>query len=410
MRILHVMHHSLPGTDGYSIRAKYLLEAQVAFGHDVTVLTSPSQGPDAVDADIAGIRYRRSHYTPAERRWVPQATKHLVFGRSIGRRLERLLDSEAFDIVHAHTPFTVALPAMSQARRRQLPFVYEKRNLWEETAVARGKAVGRWPWYQLARGVDRWVSRRADAVCTITEALKQHTIDAGVATENIFVVGNGVDTQAFTPQAAPPELRAQCAADGDFVIGFVGSFFSFEGLPMLLEAFARLLAKHPRARLVLVGDGEDKARLDARVAELGLQHAVWLVGRVPHDRVLPFCAAMDVLVYPRLRSPLTEMISPLKPLEPMAMGRCVLGSDVGGIRELIRDGDTGLLFEADSQASLEARLELLLSRRVDAAALGERARQHVVAHRQWRHMAQSYEAAYRHASARVPAAAQGRVG
>jgi PEP-CTERM/exosortase A-associated glycosyltransferase len=392
------MDHSLPRTSGYTIRAKYLLEAQVAAGNQVTVLTSPSQGPEAVADRIGGVSYRRSAYSPPEAALVSRGAKHAVFGRAIRRALAPLLDEGDFDIVHAHTPFTVGRVARLEARRLGLPLVYEKRNLWEESARARGKASGRWPFFQLARAMDRRLTRAADAVCTITEALRSETLRIGVAADRVFVVGNGVDTEAFVPRTPRPEVRERCRAGGDFVIGFVGSFFSFEGLPLLVEAFAALRRRHPGSRLVLVGDGEDRKVVERIVGERGLGGAASLVGSVPHADVPDYYASLDVLVYPRYRSPLTEMISPLKPLEPMAMGRCVVGSDVGGIRELVADGETGLLFRAGSPEALEEKLELLLSRRVDAAALGARAREHVVANRQWRHMARAYESAYARAS------------
>jgi glycogen synthase len=394
VNIIHVMDHSLPRGDGYSIRAKYLLEAQAARGHGVTVLTSPSQGEDAGDELIDGVSYRRTRYTAAEEGIRRRGGKHLVFGRAVSRGLERLLADTRFDVVHAHTPFTVARVALSTARRRDLPFVYEKRNLWEESARARGKISGRWPWYQLARQLDRRVTLAADAVCTITDALRAHTIQLGANPERVFVVGNGVDTDAFTPRASRPELRARCAAGADCVFGFVGSFFAFEGLPMLVEACAGLRSRFPKLRLVLVGEGEDHARLAAMIDRLQLQRNVRLAGRVPHDQVPDFYAAMDVLVYPRYPSALTQMISPLKPLEPMAMGRCVVGSDVGGISELIRDGETGLLFAAGSLGALTERLASFLSGKVDAARLGANARQYVIQHRQWREMSKRYDAVY----------------
>jgi PEP-CTERM/exosortase A-associated glycosyltransferase len=399
MRIVHVMDHSLPGTDGYAIRAKYLLEAQAAAGHQVTVLTSPSQGAEAVEETLNGVTYRRSHFSPAQAAFVRRGAKHLVFGSAIQARLSRLLDESPTDIVHAHTPFTVARPALAEARRRGLPFVYEKRNLWEQSARARGKTSGRWPFFQIAQALDRSVTLKSDAVFTITEALRERTAAHGGDARRIFVVGNGVDTDSFHPVAPSAELRQKCLGDGSFVFGFVGSFFKFEGLPLLIEAFARVHATHPGARLVLVGNGEDFEPVRALVAERGLSQGVWLVGRVAHEQVMDFIAAMDVLVYPRLRSDLTDLISPLKPLEPMAMGRCVLGSDVGGIRELIRDGETGLLFKADSIESLVARMTTLLGGSVDSDALGQRARAHAVAHRQWHQMARAYDAGYQFACA-----------
>lgn len=400
MRIVHVMDHSIPGTDGYAIRAKYLLEAQAKAGHSVTVLTSPSQGTTASEQTIDGVHYRRSHYTGFQSSVVKRGGKQFVFGSVVGDRLSQLLDEQQFDIVHAHTPFTVARPALAQARKRGLPFVYEKRNLWEESARARGKRSGRWPLYQVAKAMDNYVTRHADAVCVITEALKKRTGDLGVEQARIFVVGNGVDTEAFRPVDPAPELRQHCLRGGDYVLGFVGSFFKFEGLPLLVQAFAQLHADYPGARLVLVGDGEDHAAVQTLVTQLNLGNFVWLTGRVPHTQVEGFYASMDALVYPRLRSELTELISPLKPLEPMAMARCVVGSDVGGIGELIQHGQSGLLFKADSVASLVEQLRALLSRKVDAVSLGWLARERMVAARQWKHMANVYDMAYKFAASR----------
>jgi PEP-CTERM/exosortase A-associated glycosyltransferase len=391
------MDHSIPSSDGYAIRAKYLLEAQAKAGNQVVALTSPTQGHDAKDVDDAGVQYRRTSYLPWEHVLSDHGLKHLVFGRAIRRGLSKQLESRRFDIVHAHTPFTVARAALQEARLSGLPFIYEKRNLWEESARARGKRSGKWPWFQVAQALDRWVTRRADAVCTITQALKDHTVKLGVSAEKIFVVGNGVDTEAFRPRKPPSELRAKCAGGGDFVIGFIGSFFSFEGLPLLLEAFSNLHSRFPGARLVLVGSGEDESVLARLVAKYALAESVWITGRVPHSAVIDFYAAMDVLIYPRYQSLLTDMVSPLKPLEPMAMARCVIGSDVGGLRELFNDQDNALLFQAGSRTDLEAKLEMVLSGQVNAARMGENARRYVLARRQWRQMAERYDEAYRYA-------------
>lgn len=397
MHVLHVMDHSLPRGDGYSIRAKYLLESQLAQGHQVTVITSPSQGPDAIDESIGGVSYHRTQYSPLERSIVRRNGKNVVFGLAIRRGLAKLLDRGGIDLIHGHTPFTVASVGLREARRRGIPFVYEKRNLWEESARARGKMSGRWPFYQVAKALDRRVTVAADAVCTITEALKVHTVGLGAAPDRVFVVGNGVDTDAFTPRMPAPELRERCAAGGNLVFGFIGSFFSFEGLPMLVEACARLRQTYPRLRLVLVGEGEDTAKLEQLVERLDLHRNILLTGRVPHSQVLDYYAAMDVLIYPRYPSPLTQMISPLKPLEPMAMSRCIVASDVGGLRELVRDRETGLLFEAGSLSGLVETLGRILGGGVDTAALGRSARDFVIARRQWRHMAAVYDCAYKRA-------------
>lgn len=406
MKILHIMDMSHPMIKGYAIRARYLCEAQLGFGHEVSVLTAPSQEEGRDDeGSLNGVTYFRSHCNPLERKLSRLGVRQLVYARALRRRLRQLTVEHGYDLIHAHTPFTLALPALNVARAQGLPFVYEKRNLWEESARARGKLMGRWPFAQLSRMIDRHVSRRADAVCTITEALKMHTMRMGIVEDRVIVVGNGVDTDAFHPQVRPEDTRRELLQDGDFVIGFLGQFFKFEGLPLLVEAFAKLTEHYPMARLALVGYGEDKDRVENLVRELGIDAVCRRTGKVPHEKVRKYYAAMDVLVYPRLKSTLTEMISPLKPLEPMAMGKPVVASDVGGLRELVEPGKSGFLFDAGSVSALCATLRQFLDGTVDTETLGRQARQFTVENRQWKHQAAKYEKAYEIAGSiqRLPA-------
>ena len=396
MKILHIMDMSHPMIKGYAIRARYLCEAQREVGHEVTVLTAPSQEEGRDDEGVLnGVRYFRSHCTHTEKRFASFGVRQILYGRAVGRRLRALTAADSYDVIHAHTPFTLALPALRIAKTLATPFVYEKRNLWEESARARGKLAGRWPFATLSRRFDRYVSRRADAVCTITEALKLHTLRMGVPEDRVVVVGNGVDIDAFRPLKPPAALRQRLLQGGDFLIGFVGQFFRFEGLPLLVQAFRRLADQFPQARLALVGYGEDRERIEEAIRNQKLENACCLTGRVPHEKVRDHYAAMDVLVYPRLRSTLTEMISPLKPLEPMAMGKPVVASDVGGLRELVAPGESGYLFEAGSVTSLCAALRPFLDGNVNTEQLGQRARDYVEQHRQWKHQAAKYEDAYR---------------
>jgi len=395
VRVLHVIYQSLPIIGGYTTRAKYLFEAQAASGQRVTVLTSPSQGIDAEDQEITGIKYLRSHYVRWEKQIVFLGGKQLVFGRAINCKLKKLIKGGEFNVIHAHTPFTVALPALKIASKLHIPFVYEKRNLWEESARARNKLSGRWPIYQLAKYMDRWVTHRADMVITITETLRQHTIKMGVAPEKVIVVGNGVDVDTFTPRIPDPALLERCLQGGSFIIGYVGSFFKFEGLPLLLKSFAEVVKVHSGARLVLVGDGEDRKNIEILCRQLGIEDRCLLAGKVLHNKVMDYYSVMDVLVYPRYRSKLTDMISPLKPLESMAMAKAVVVSDVGGMRALVEHGKNGLFFDAGSKDSLSAILKKFVIQPNKAKELGNQARSYVSEHRQWRKIAKKYEDAYK---------------
>jgi PEP-CTERM/exosortase A-associated glycosyltransferase len=393
------MSESLPNIVGYTIRAKYLLEAQASSGHDVFVLTSPNQGGDAVDERIGAVEYFRSHYSSSERRLVALGAKQFGFQRSVKRRLTDLVAGGGFDLIHAHTPFTVALPALKVARRHGLPFVYEKRNLWEESARARGKWAGRWPFYQASRMIDTYITRSADAVCVITDALRNSTIHMGVDPARIVVVKNGVDVWKFQPEQPPKELRDRCLNGGSIVFGFIGSFFKFEGLPFLIRTFARCVKRYSGMRLVLIGDGEDMEAIRRIVSEEKIENRVWIPGKVPHEHVRDYYAAIDVFVYPRSLSALTELISPLKPLEAMAMERCVVGSDVGGIRDLMKDGETGILYRAGDMDDLASKLSAIAEGKLGHNQIGCRAKEYVERNHQWTVVARSYEDAYRKAIA-----------
>jgi glycosyltransferase involved in cell wall biosynthesis len=178
-------------------------------------------------------------------------------------------------------------------------------------------------------------------------------------------------------------LRRSLGLEGAIVLGFIGSFYAYEGLALLLEALPRILAAQPRVHVLFVGGGTEEANLRAIAARLGLESKVRFAGRVPHGEVQRYYDLIDVLVYPRLPMRLTELVTPLKPLEAMAQGRLLAASDVGGHRELIRDQETGVLFRAGDVEALAAKVVELLADRRCWAELRARARRFVETERNW---------------------------
>jgi glycosyltransferase involved in cell wall biosynthesis len=118
----------------------------------------------------------------------------------------------------------------------------------------------------------------------------------------------------------------------------------------------------PQTRLLLLGGGPEHTALQKLANDLGIERCVHFVGRVPHHEVNRYCSVMDLMVFPRISRRLTELVTPLKPLEAMAMGKLVAASDVGGHRELIDDGRNGHLFRAGSADALARCLTGLLER------------------------------------------------
>jgi glycosyltransferase involved in cell wall biosynthesis len=176
--------------------------------------------------------------------------------------------------------------------------------------------------------------------------------------------------------------------------GFIGSFYAYEGLALLLEALPGLLQQAPDVRVLLVGGGPQDRALKEQARALNIADQVVFTGRVPHAEVNRYYDLMDVLVYPRLPMRLTELVTPLKPLEAMAQGQLLIASDVGGHRELICDGETGVLFRAGDAADLTAKALELLAHPERWPALKANGRRFVEEERTWRNSVGRYRAIY----------------
>ena len=156
-----------------------------------------------------------------------------------------------------------------------------------------------------------------------------------------------------------------------------------------------VLKEIPNVRVLLVGGGPQEHRLRERVQKLDLGEVVIFTGRVPHDTVQNYYNLVDVFVYPRLPMRLTDLVTPLKPLEAMAQGRLVLASDVGGHRELIQPGVNGELFRAGDAADLATAILGLLRNRGHWPSLHEGGRQFVESERTWSCSVARYESVYK---------------
>lgn len=402
-RVLHVLDHSQPHRSGYAIRSRSILEFQQRLGFDPVVLTSPKHGiAPAVSERFGTIVHHRTQ--PADAglggcmRKVPFLRERRQI-RAMQRRIEQVARVEGVELIHAHSPSLNGLPAVAAGRRLGLPVVYEVRAFWEDAAVDHGTFAEGSLRYNLSRMIETGVFRKVDAVTVICEGLRNELIARGIAAEKIGVIPNGVDLKRFAPRARNDDVADRYGLRGQVVLGFLGSFYRYEGLSLLLDAFARLRTAKPEARLLLVGGGEQETELRAKAEALGLGTSVIFTGSVPPDQVLDLYSVVDVLVYPRQSMRLTDWVTPLKPLEAMAMGKVVVASDVGGLKELIQDRETGLLFPAGDAEALAATLQETIADRGSWEAMGERARLHVTATRQWEDIVARYRNVYESALA-----------
>lgn len=392
MRILHILDHSIPLHSGYTFRSAAILREQRALGWDTFHLTSPKQGKVNVGfEEVDGLRFYRSPVPPAG----PSVINELRQIRATEVRLTELARELHPDILHAHSPVLNAIPAIRVGRRLGIPVVYEVRAFWEDAAVDHGTTREGSLRYRLTRALETWALRRVDHAFTICEGLRREIVARGIPSERITVIPNAVDIEGFQLSGEPDAaMKAQLGLSGMTVIGFVGSFYAYEGLDLLLDALTGVLARRPELRVLLVGGGPQEAKLMAQAQRLGIADKVIFTGRVPHAEVSRYYDLIDLLAYPRHSMRLTELVTPLKPLEAMAQGRVFVASDVGGHRELIRDGETGRLFSAGSAAALADTLEEMLDQRGRWPAFRAAGRRFVETERNWRRSVANYKDVY----------------
>ena len=395
MRILHILDHSLPLHSGYTFRTLSILREQGRLGWETSHLTGPKQdSAERLEETVEGWHFFRTPLDGTRFAGLP-AVAELRMMNALTHRLQAVAQQIKPQLLHAHSPALNAIPALRVGRRLGVPVLYEVRAFWEDAAVDHGRTREGAPRYRLTRALETYALKRADAVTTICEGLRSDIVARGIDPQKVTVVPNAVDVEKFTIGREPDEaLRRQLELDGAIVLGFIGSFYAYEGLALLLEALPKILAVDPRVRVVLVGGGPEDAKLKRIAASLSLDDKVRFVGRVPHGDVHRYYDLIDVLVYPRLPMRLTELVTPLKPLEAMAQGCLIVASDVGGHRELIRDQETGVLFKAGDVDALATKVLDLLSDRRRWSQLRAAARSFVETERNWTSSVARYRQPY----------------
>jgi PEP-CTERM/exosortase A-associated glycosyltransferase len=384
MRILHVLDHSIPLQSGYTFRTRAIIEQQRAMGWETFHVTGPKQGAtEARVEEVDGLVFYRTPPLSGLLARLPVINQLAVIPW-LERTLRQVVGAVKPDVLHAHSPGLNGVAALRAGARFKLPVVYEVRAFWEDAAVDHGTSKEWGVRYRLTRRLETYVLERADAVTTICEGLRGDIVDRGIPAEKVTVIPNAVDVNRFSTDGRPdPSLQKKFGLEGKLVLGFIGSFYAYEGLSLLLRAMPGIVEKVPQVCLLLVGGGPEEQWLKEMVNNAGLQERVIMTGRIPHDEIQDYYKLIDIFVYPRLSMRLTDLVTPLKPLEAMAQGRLVLASDVGGHRELIRPGENGQLFQSGNVAALEGAAVDLLQNRGNWQYLRDTGRAFVESERNW---------------------------
>lgn len=398
--VLHVLDHSWPVLSGYAIRSRNLISAQHGNGESILVVTGPLHeldDPTATDMVLDDVQYLRTpikgRFAQAvlQQRW-PLVREHQVVRRLRSRLLE-ITNRHDVSLVYAHSPALCGLAALQAARKRGLPFVYEIRAFWEDAATQNGHAASSWR-SRLTHKLETYVARNADAVAAIAKPMLDDLRSRGIPANRLFHVPNGVDTGRFGPTSRDEALANELGLVDRPVFGFFGSLYRYEGISWLIRAAGELRARGHKFSLLIVGRGEDQPAIEDAIRDSNAAAYVRRLEYIPHEQIARYYSVVDIAVYPRRSLRLTELVTPLKPLEAMALGKPVLASSVGGIRELVEDERTGLLFEPESIPDFCRQAERMILAPALCESLSRRGRDFVLRERDWSILAKRYREIY----------------
>lgn len=395
LKIAYLLHNSQPlSTGGYAIRAEGVARGLIAQGAEVYAITRPGFPKDTVATDVKiperetvdGLSYFR----------LPRPVRHEItdtqYILEAVEPIEKLLRELQPNLVMAASNYLTARPAQIAARRLGLPFVYEVRGFWEITGVSRKTGFQDSQTYKYLRYAETETARRSDLVFTLTYGMKKELMERGVPAELIRLAPNSVDPLKFRTDPRDIELAERWEIpSGTPVIGYIGSFASYEGLELLADACSLLNEEGVDFRLLLVGSedvsgdnlGPIASYIRKTARENGFEDKLIMPGRVPFSEVPSYYSLVDVVTLPRRREMVTEIVSPIKPFEAMAMAKCLLVSNVGALAEIVQDGETGVIFEDGSADALKDSLWPLLHTPELRRKIGEQAKEWVTKNRSW---------------------------
>jgi PEP-CTERM/exosortase A-associated glycosyltransferase len=409
MKILHVLEYSLPYLVGYTIRSKYIVENQKKIGLEPIIITSPlmtqNTGSYPAYEEINKIKYYRSGYLnriSESDRLSRRLLKRYIYSKEYKKAILMTALAEKPDIIHAHSSYLNGISANFVSKKLNLPSIYEVRGLWQDSAVI-NQNIGKWHWkYNFVNYMDKKAMKESDIIIAISECISKELQHKGIKKSKIRVVPNGVDVNIFSPCQPDMSIIQKYNLSGKVVIGFIGSVRRIEGLMMVIEAMPKIINQIGNVIFLIVGDGDNEIENLKKLSHInGLEKNVVFCGRIKHEDIVQYYSIMDLLVYPRINAKVNQKVTPLKPLEAMAMEKAVLASDVGGLREIVDNNKNGILFSVDDKDDFLDKIIQLLSDRNFRTQLGGRARSWVIRERDWQNVTKKYTDIYKELGLRL---------
>ena len=393
MKILHILDHSLPIISGYSIRSNEIMLGQKEMGYDICGVTSLKQGK--TEKDIELINNISMHRTFFIKKFIfkNQYFKNLNEILQFKKKIENTIESFNPDIIHIHSPILNALATLYIAKKRKIPIVYEIRAFWEDAAVSHHKTKKYSFRYQITKKIETRISHLSNSVVTICNGLKEDIVGRGVSNHKIHIVPNGIN-MSTKKNTNKNVLLENLNLRNNIILGYVGSLYQYEGIVNLVENFQFLLKNISNLKLIIIGDGPEKESIKKAIQKHKLYDKVILMGTVNHDEISLFYSLFDICVFPRIKMRLTELVTPLKPIEAMSFEVPVIASEVNGHKEIIKNNETGLLYNYESKNDLLNKIKILINNDDLRNNLILNAKNYILKERNWKKNINKYKQIY----------------
>jgi len=393
VKILYVSQYFPPEMGAPAARAAELAHHWSEAGHEVSVLTGFPNHPTGVVPPEWRSRLRRLTYNEKVgrvdvfRTWLwplPNRKSHERMRNYASFCLSAALRGLTLprpDVIIATSPqLLVGLAGWGIAFAREIPLVFEVRDLWPESLTAVGVGSEDSLLHHTLAGIARFLYERADCVVVVTPAFKDRLIENWrVPAGKISIVENGVETEVFAPAPSDAicELRKQLNAEDKFLVSYIGTMGNAHRLETLLDAASQLQRQNPGVLFLLLGEGAEKQRIRALAQSQGLRN-VHFLDQLPREKIPAFISASDACLVLLKKADVFKTVVPTKMLEFMSCARAVILGVDGHARQIVEEANAGIVIEPENPDALVAAIQQLNGNRDLGRSMGYQGRDYIV--------------------------------
>ncbi len=396
-KVMFCLHNSAPYDQaGYWHRTSAIFSSLTPAGVELSAVTRPGypwdlikhrQEPRILHDEQGGVTLYRLNDDEHQYRQVSDSRYVQHYAAQVAELVRRL----DINVIHGHSNYLNGLAATQAAKILGVKSVYEARGLWHYTRLSKEPGYQHTDMFKYDDTMERMAMHQADAVVTLSSAMKSLIVSWGIPDSKVWIIPNAVDTESFHPLPREYSRRRKFVSDKTFLIGFIGSITVYEGLEDLIHACVQLNENGLDIHLVIIGSGP----YEHEIRTLAAQHScISYHDRVPHSEVKDWYSTFDMCAYPRKSDIVCQYVPPMKVLEAMAMGIPVLVSSLEPLIELVDNGKIGTICKASDLSSLTEKIEYMYYNQDNIQMLAKKGIDWIKENRTWHRNADLYKKMY----------------